>query len=70
MRGLPKVIGQGIYKRENPLHVPEYAGGGESRERERTRESMRVTGMYVVWCGVLLLLRLFSGTEGESLTRR
>ena len=69
--GLPKVIGQGIYKRENLLRVPEYAGGGESAERERTKERERVrvreAPVYVMRCSVLLLLllRLFSGNERE-----
>ena len=49
MRGLPKVIGQGIYKREDLLRVPEYAGGwrvGRARENER----VVVACVCAVWC--------------------
>lgn len=57
MRGLPKVIGQGIYMRESSARSRSMQGVASRQiEREREKALEEPVCMYVL----LLLLRLFS----------
>lgn len=58
MRGLPKVIGQGIYMRESSARSRSMQGVASRQiEREREKALEEPVCMYVL---LLLLLRLFS----------
>lgn len=62
MRGLPKVIGQGIYMRESSARSRSMQGVA-SRQIERERESARGTGVYV--CAAAAAATLQCENEGE-----
>lgn len=67
LRGLPKVIGQGIYMRESSARSRSMQGVA-SRQIEREREKALVEPV-CIWCDVLLL-RLFSVRTREIERKR